>query len=404
MSHFKKRIELLKAPAFRYFILSCLLSMFGAGMGYIAMTWAVLRGHQAVSAVAILMICFWLPGVILGPFMGVIVDRYSRKWIVIVANGIRALFYIAVGIFLYFSYSTQMIYYLALISGGIFAIYGPAIMRFIREIVSKDDLLYANSTIDIAYEVGNILGMGTVGVFIALFGVQIALIANGIFFLLAIILLMFIPKNALLTYEPKKPASLNIMNDFKIGLRYLLDRKVLMVIYTVQLLVMVEFMTAPVLLAPFSKILLHATVTQFGHIEAALSIGIVVGGIFLPWAAEKFGLVETIMVMTMSLGVCFVLFSYNRSISVAELLYFIIGFSAAVWPLIITKAQNLTDVEFQGRVQSTFNSLAGVLILTIYLSVKVSSHYISIPHLFWIEAVIAAIALILVWCYRKALA
>ena len=77
MSHFKKRLQLLSIPAFRWYVVGCFLATFGGGLSYIAIVWLALSAHNSINAVANLMICFWLPGVICGPFMGVIVDRHT---------------------------------------------------------------------------------------------------------------------------------------------------------------------------------------------------------------------------------------------------------------------------------------------------------------------------------------
>lgn len=397
MSHFKKRLQMLSVPAFRNFVLGCFFNAVGNGMGYIAMTWMVLRGSHPVSETAILMICVWAPGIVIGPIAGVIIDRFSRKWIIVAVTLMRAVLFTSFGLSLHYHFSVTKIYMLGLLSGSIFTVYGPTATRFIREIVDQKDLLYANSAIDMMYEVGNIIGMGIVGFVIAWFSGPIAIILNGCFFTVSTTLVLFISKKHIHEYEPEEKASFNLIADFKTGLRYMLDNKLLLVIYSVQLLILVQFFVAPVLLAPFVKSVLHADVSKFGEIEAAMSIGIVVGGIFMPWAAEKLGLIETIMVMLIGLGVCFLLFSFNRMITIAEVLYFVIGFAAAVWPLVLTKAQELTDVKFQGRVQATFNSLMCLIILIIYLFIKVSSSYISIPHLYWLEIVFVLFAVILLW-------
>ena len=80
-------------------------------------------------------------------------------------------------------------------------------------------------------------------------------------------------------------------------------------------------------------------------------------------------MIDTILLFfSIILCVIFAIFGFNRSISMAAMMYFFIGFSGAVWPLIITRAQMLTAHSFQGRVQSTFNSLSGAFMLIFYFS------------------------------------
>lgn len=400
MSHFKKRIDLLKKPVFRRYILSCFSSTTGTGLVYIAMSWMILRSHDSVLGIVVLMVCFWLPRIIIGPLAGVVSDRWPRKWLLSIVALIRAVIMIVFGIYLNKHFSTNGIYLLAVLQGSCFAFIWPSMTRFVRELVDEEDLLYANATIDIAYEIGNMIGMGAAGFLIAFFSGPYTFIINGIFFVLTAILTMTIPSSALQVVPHDRKAT--FYSDFKVGVRYIFDRKFLMVIYTIQLLILVEVMLTPVLLAPFAKNILHTNAKQFGDIEASASVGIIVGGLFMPWLSEKFGLLKTLALSIIVLGLSFVLFSINRRVHAADILYFTVGVGLAVWPLIMTKAQDLTCVEFQGRVQSTFGSLMSVVVLLTYVFISVGSKFIPVYDLYWVEVAFSVVAVALLFIYRKA--
>ena len=86
----------------------------------------------------------------------------------------------------------------------------------------------------------------------------------------------------------------------------------------------------------------------------------------------------------------------NHSILIAELLYFVVGICFAMWPLIITHAQHITDIKFQGRVQSCFMSISGIAMILVYLAVKLGSHTISIHMLYWLEVCFSVICALLI--------
>ena len=73
----------------------------------------------------------------------------------------------------------------------------------------------------------------------------------------------------------------------------------------------------------------------------------------------------------------------------------------SVWPLIMTKAQEETAIEFQGRVQSSFGSLSGVMMIIVFLMVNLISRYVSIAHLYWIEILFVGISLCFLLHYIK---
>jgi DHA3 family macrolide efflux protein-like MFS transporter len=395
MSYFTQRLALLKLPVFRNYLASCALATTGGGLTYIALIWLVLQDKNSVGSVAMVMLCFWLPGVILGPFMGVIVDRIqSRNLLLVFSNWTRALVLVIFGVLFYYHQTLIDIYVLGLILGTFFSIYIPAAFRLTREIIPESQLLYANATIDMVFEVGNMVGMGLAGLLISLTHAAGTLLINAALFIISGALLFFVrvDKSKHQTVE-NRPFSL--WADFKAGLTYITSVRTVLLLYTIQLIIFIEFLTAPVLLAPYAKNILHADATQFGNIEMMLSIGAIVGGIFLAWVAESFGLIRSMLVITVILGLSYIFFSHNQNIWLAEALYFAIGVCFATWPLIITKAQAATEINFQGRVQSCFNSISGLVMILIYLAIKLGSQYISIQALYSLEVVFTVIAFVL---------
>ena len=400
MVYSSKRLELLSQPSFCWYVTSCLLATLGAGLSYVTLSWLILEVDDSLPALSMAMLCFWTPTVFLGPFFGVVADCYSRKWLIVIGNAIRGLVLILFGWYFRDLLSAHLIYLLMILLGIGFSIYLPATIALIREIIISQDLLYANSTIDIAYEIGNVAGMGLAGSFITWLSVSTTILMTGIIFIFSTLAVMQVRPH--LQKKRKIKVSYRfIFDDFTVGLTYLRLNPKLVVIYFVQLFILVAFMTAGVLLAPFAKNILHATVTQFGRIDAALSIGVVVGGIFLPWVVNRWKFIPTLLILSLGLGLLFSWFGLNRSIFVAEILYLFIGVCLAVWPLMVTKAQHLTEFNFQARMQSVFNSISGIIILLTCLLIDIGSYYISVQWLYTFEAFLAFTALYLLWRYRE---
>lgn len=393
----RTRFQLLANPSLRWFVLSCFFTSFAAGVSYLALSWAILKVNDSVAAVSILMLCFWLPNVIFGPWLGVFADKYSRKWLAIAANGIRGMASIIFGVIFHFYVSTTFVYLLMMCLGIGFSLYLPATIALIREIVATEDLLYVNSITNIAYELGFAVGIGIAGFLIAAVSIPVSIWLTGVVFIMSTLAIWQVKLKPL----EKNPEIRTVIDDFKVGLHYLYHNKRLIVIYIIQLLLLAAFMTTPILLGPFAKNILHANAAEFGSIEACLSVGIIVGGVLMPGAAERIGLYRSCMVLCFSLAIFFVWFAFNRNMDVARLIYFCLGVSLSVWPLIVTAAQHATDLDFQARVQSVFNSLSGLIVLGIYLLVDAESHFVSIDLLYFLEVFIAGIAILILWRYKK---
>lgn len=402
MSSLRQRMQLFALQPFRFYALSCIIAMIGNGIGYIALTWIVLQLDKSITSVVVLMFTFWLPSVVFGPFAGVIVDRMSRKKLYVCLSFARGTTLLLVAAVLYWDKNLWAIYSISLLQGFLFSFVLPVIISMIREIVSEKQLLAANATVDIAYEIGNVTGMALAGFAVAVFHDVGAFVLTAILFFIA----GWCASNMQLKDEQIQIRSLNVrsvMGDLRQGLQYIAQTKEVRVVYSVQLVLLVAFMTVPILVAPFATEVLHASVVQFGSLEAALSVGVILGGLCVPALAGRFGLLRVLMVLLLVLAASYAVFGFNRSILVAYALNAAIGFGLAVWPLIMTRAQDLTDKAFQGRVQAAFNALSGALILCVYLLVNLGSHYISLAHLFSVEVVFALIGFVIVLCNLRIL-
>lgn len=394
------RFELLRKPGFSYYLLSCFLANFGSGLCYVLANWLIVSIHSNVMTVLVMMICFWLPSALLGPYWGVLVDRYSRKRLLLFSNLVRGIVLLGFGTYFYrYGLSTYALDFLMLFLGSLFGVIFPASVAMIRELVATEDLLYANTTIDIIYEVGNVVGMGSAGFLLVAVSHGVAFTICGVIFLLAGWSLMPIQLRARLPAKKSKKTS--IMNDFVLGIEYLQKNQILALIYVVQMLIMAAFMITPVLIAPFAKNILHADSFEFGMIESALSLGVVLGGCVLPWITRKYGFVKTLLYFVSLLMVFYVLFSMNTRVSLSMVLYFSIGVVLSSWSLIMMKTQSVTEPDYQGRVQSVFSSMSSVFVLVTYLVVALGSHFIRLEWLYFFPAALTGIVVVVIWKLRR---
>lgn len=391
-THLQKRLKLFSHKPFRWFVISGILATFGNGLIYVTLSWMVLNDGDSISSQALLMICLFAPSIVFGPFLGVLADRYNRKYQILLSNLVRGIL-----IFIYLAMSNKHgfqanLFFLAIGLGFFSSLYNPSANVLIREILTKDDLLNANATMDIVYEFGSVFGMAASGVFINFFSYEITLHTGGICFAFAAIC------NWLMRYNPHTYGEIenrktSSFNDLVSSLYYLKNNNILLKGYTVQMCISVILMTLPVILAPFVKQKLGANVADFGYLEAIFSCGVVTGGILSPLIAELIGLRKVLISHFAILALVLFLFSSGVQIYFSYALYWIIGINISSWALIMTKNQELTDINFQGRLYSIFNSTGGVLVLALFLQIIFFGKSINIEKIYWLEAILAIIAL-----------
>jgi len=396
MSYFQQRLAIVRTPALLLYILSCFFTTVGVGISYLVMSWIIVETYENVASISWLMSCFWLPGILVSPFIGVIIDRYSRKQIIIFTNIVRIIALVAAGI-LFLSYQhPAVIYGLALAIGLAYAFYAPAALAFVRDIATPEQLMYANATVDMSYEIGFLAGMSFGGILIAFFSTTTIFFISAALFLIAALCTGYIKQLQIKTATVKK---FTFYNDIISGLKYLLSKKQLLMLYTVQLSFFSLMMTAGILLTPFAKVILNATPFEFGLIESALSLGVVFGSFVMPYFADRFSVKKVLLLCSGGMGIGFILFAaFSKTVPQAIWLYGLIGIFFAGWAVCTTAAQHATAIAFQGRVQTTFNALSNIVILTIYAAVGGLSHYISIRGSYIFLIIISAVALVMVCC------
>ena len=131
-----------------------------------------------------MMFCMWLPSILFGPIFGICADRYNRKNLMIMSNMIRGLAIIGFVIIYHLGLPTN-IFILTVLLGVFVSFYMPAAVPMISSIVPENDLMNANATVDMLYELGTIIGMGISGFLVLCLGIMNTLALGGLLFLLA---------------------------------------------------------------------------------------------------------------------------------------------------------------------------------------------------------------------------
>lgn len=372
-------------------------------MAYLALTWYVLSVHNQLSSVVYMALSFWLPAAVCGPFVGVLVDRYPRQTVLLIANIFRAASFILFVVLLSDVHTVEhrllCCYVLNFINGVLFAIIGPGVMAMVRELVAPHELLLANVSVDMVYEMGNIGGIALAAVLIRWVGaIHCVLYAGGLIVLAVFLLCLVRVPSALRGHQQSASGP---WRDFISGFRYLARRPTLRLLYVLNALLVVQFMVTPILLAPFVKQVLHAGSAAFSGLEVALSIGILVGSLCLPVLARRFGWFVCMTVGCVLLIIAYVAFSMNHALDIAVVLYAAIGLCLPIWTLAMTRAQEGTRSRFQGRVQSTFSALSSMAILAVYLLLHFLAGKVVLVHFYWLCAAIGVLILWVLWKLKR---
>lgn len=128
-----------------------------------------------------------IPGLLISPMSGALIDRWSRKRILIVTDAIRGVLMLLVGVAFLVPrvQSAALVLALALGAGIGHAFFVPAAQAIIPELVPPRRLSAANSLRAGGSQIFNMVGSAVGGVIYALFGAPFVLILNGGTFLIS---------------------------------------------------------------------------------------------------------------------------------------------------------------------------------------------------------------------------
>jgi MFS family permease len=193
-SSFGRRLELLgRARSFRLLFLATLGSGLGTWLAYVALTVDVFDRTDSGSWVAALLVADFLPIVAVGFILGPLVDRLSRKRLMIASDLLRF------GVFcaLPFAGSAAMIVALAAVAGVATGLFRPALYAGVPNLVAEQDLPSANSLLqsveNLTWAVAPLIG----GLLVAASSPDAAYWVNAVTFLVSAALLAGIPQRLL---------------------------------------------------------------------------------------------------------------------------------------------------------------------------------------------------------------
>ena len=178
---------------FRLLWLGESISVFGGQFGGIALTWVTLQVTGSGLALGTVLMAAAIPNAVFMLFGGVLSDRFSPRWLMLVSNVSRCII-VAVLALLVFLEAIELwhLYVLAVLYGLLGAFFSPALMTLIPQLVSRDRLEAGNSLVQGTMQLSSLTGAAPAGFLISAFGVAVAFGVDAISFAVAAMMLWLI--------------------------------------------------------------------------------------------------------------------------------------------------------------------------------------------------------------------
>lgn len=180
---------------------------------------AMPEGNKALMG--LVLACFALPRVLIGPFAGALADRVSRKWLIVLADFTRGVLYTLLGLTVFFRvFPFNAIFPVSLLIGACDGFFSPALSSAIPDIVPMDDLSKANSLRSISTTATQLVGNSLGGWLFAVFGAPVMILVNGVSFLYASVTQLFMKIPSARAAQKK-----HIFHEMLDGVRYAFGNK-----------------------------------------------------------------------------------------------------------------------------------------------------------------------------------
>ena len=342
-------------------------SLFGSALVQFALVWHLTRETGSATVLAIATLFALLPQIVLGPFVGALVDRWNRRIIMIVADGAIAVATILI-IYLFATGQVQVwhVYLIMMVRSLGQAFHFPAMQASTSLMVPEKHLTRiagANQTLNGAI---NIIAPPTGALLLEVLPMQGVLAIDIVTALLAILPLIFIniPQPIRTEETGEEQAQGSFMQDIREGFRYVASWPGLLAIMVMSTII--NFMLTP------TGALLPLLITkhfglgalEFGLMDSAWGFGVILGGLALStWGGFKRKVATAMMgVAGIGLGVIIVSLAPANLYGIAIVGMAITGIMIPITdgPL-FALIQSTVEPEMQGRVMSLVFSAAKAL-------------------------------------------
>jgi MFS family permease len=342
------------------------LDQFVAGLGdyfyWLAMPLSILKLTGSTVAMGSAMIALALPGLVLGPIAGTLVDRWDRRLVMMGANVGRGLV-VLLCLLVRSPDQIWIFYVVGILQSACSQFFFPARNAAVPLVVKEDQLTAANGLLQMTQTFSLVLGAALAGVAIQFLGVGFAFLADSAGFFIATAILAFVrvPRTTHLSAHALAHPYRALVAEMRDGLAYLLGNRTLIGVVACNVVVMTDIGALNVVWVPFMQRTFGVGAAGLGLVDGAQGIGMGVGSFAVGFLALRFRKVTLIGVGLVWVGTMIAGMGYSSSFALVVALAFSLGLALpALSAGLMTIMQLVVPDLKRGRVGGTLNSLTTV--------------------------------------------
>ncbi len=366
-----------------------IFSLLGSGLVQFALVWYITQKTGSAAMLSMATLVALLPEVLLAPFAGALVDRFNRRYVMIVADALIAL--LTLGLAFLFAFDLIQIWHIFVVMfmrsvGGIF--HWPA-MQASTALMVPDKHLSRIAGLNQALRGGmNIIAPPLGALLMSTLQFYQVISVDVLTAIIAITPLLFIRiPQPVRTDQVEIVTPKTVFRDVKDGYNYIKNWRGM--VYLALLAAVLNFMFAP------AGTLMPLMVTQhfqkgvweLSLLESVMGIGIVAGGLTLGiWGGFKNKMITSLLgIIGMGLGVFLFGLAPSNSFWLAVVGMAILG---VMHPIangpIMAIMQSKIAPEMQGRVMGLTNSICAMMMPLALLIAAPVAEFVSLQLWYWL--------------------
>jgi MFS family permease len=272
----RRQLQLLdRSRAFRALFLATTVSGLGTWLAVIALTVDVYDRTHSPEWVSALLIADFLPAVVIGLAFGPVVDRFSRRRLMVGADLVSVAAFVA----LLFADAPGQIVVLAAAAGFATGFFRPATYAGLPNLVDPNDLPAANSLLRSTANLTTVFGTLLGGIVVAASGPHVCYAVNAVSFGLSALLLTTIPARQM-EERGERPPREPYLRELKSGFSLVLRTQPLLAVFVSWNLIMLANACLNVAEIVLAKVTFDAGSFGFALLWVGSGIGMVIGSLY----------------------------------------------------------------------------------------------------------------------------
>jgi MFS family permease len=368
-----------------------LISLTGDWAFYAAMPIFILDRTGSAFQSGLVWAAIALPGIFIGPFAGVYVDRLDRRRIMLFGNLAQAA---AASILLLIGDGEGVWIAMAvlLIQSSLYAVYSPAESALLPTVVDEEHLVTANALNSLNDNIARIAGPLIGALLYAWFGIRGIALGNMVSFLASAVLVSLVAiaaSAAHTTATSHTAAPESLLRSLRTGAGVVWHTRTLRALFLVNAFICIADGPLTAMLAPFVKQSLERSNAEFGTLLSVRGIAGVVGGFVIAHVARRFRDDRLMSASLIILGIGVVVFAVAQNYPLT-LVIMVLGGPAIVGlnTTFITMLQRNSEDRFRGRIFSLLGAFSGIIFLLSTVIGSAASKIMSPPTILLISGLV----------------